>query len=73
MPAMDIKKHILLNLQLDSIELEDFSITTATTKRGTQEIHTVYVVASNPRMTIARASGNTLDEAMQALLKVTSN
>ena len=61
-----------MNCELTFIELEDFAITAAVTKRGDEQIHTVYVVAGNPRVTVARASGRTSAEAMERLLEVTS-
>jgi hypothetical protein len=47
-------------------------MTTAVTKRGDVQIHTVYVVAGPQRVTVARASGSTAEEAMANLLAITS-
>jgi hypothetical protein len=57
---------------LTFLEFEEFSMTTAVMKRGEVAIHTVYVVASPQRVTVARASGNTAAEAMANLLEITS-
>jgi Ni,Fe-hydrogenase III small subunit len=61
-----------VNCEITFIELENFYVTAAVTKRVDEQIHTVYVVAGNPRVTVARASGRTPAEAMERLLEVTS-
>jgi hypothetical protein len=57
-----------VNCEITFIELENFYVTAAVD----EQIHTVYVVAGNPRVTVARASGRTPAEAMERLLEVTS-
>jgi hypothetical protein len=57
---------------LTFLEFEEFKMTTAVTKRGDVQIHTVYVVAGPQRVTVARASGSTAEEAMANLLAITS-
>ncbi|CAD0114480.1 unnamed protein product [Aureobasidium uvarum] len=68
----DVRAMIMLNCQLSFIDLEEFCITVSIMKRGEFEVHTAYVVAGPHRVTVARASGSTANEALSNLLVITS-